>query len=160
MNKITKEDLKGLNHKEIVIFALFCAKQVVHLNTSEKANKCIEIVELWLEGKVTANAAGYAANAAAHAAHAGYAGGYAGYAAAHAAGYAGYAAGYAAGGYAGYAGYAAGYAAGAAGAAAGYAAGAAGANKEEILNQQRAYLYELKNIDKILEEELLGVINE
>jgi len=46
--------LSELSHKNKVRFALFCAKQVKHLMNSKKATQAIDIVELFLEDKATA----------------------------------------------------------------------------------------------------------
>jgi hypothetical protein len=89
-----EEYLKQLSHRDCVLFALFCAKQVKP--TLPEAIKAIEVTERWLEGKATreecrdaayaanaanavVNAAAYAANAA-NAAYAAYAAAYATYA--------------------------------------------------------------------------------
>ena len=139
MKEITREDLKPLNHRQKVVFALFCANQVYDKwKNIPEAVKAIEVTEKWLEGKATAKECKAAANAA-----------YAGYAAAV----------YAAANAAANAAYATNAAAGATYAVAGavYAAAnaAAYANKQQAIKEQHKYLYELINIDKILEETLL-----
>jgi len=109
----SKSDLSKLPHILQVYFALFCAKQVAHLVKPEHkvvCDKALETVELWFNGKATAEECKTAANA------------YVAYATAYAAAYAYYAA-YAAANAADAA-YAAAYAADAADAAA-YAADAA-----------------------------------
>ena len=82
-----KQWLEKLSHKSNVMFALFCAKQVIHLVNNDEAKVAINTVERWLDGKATAEECGaataaayHAANAAAYAANAAAA-----YAAAHAA---------------------------------------------------------------------------
>ena len=74
-----------LSHKDMVQFALFCAKQVIHLIDIPEVHECIRVVELWLEGKASAEDCERAANAAAdaawHAAGAARAVAYAAYAA-------------------------------------------------------------------------------
>lgn len=52
MKKIELEDVNKLNHKQQVMFALFCAQQVTHLvHTKHKdiALKVINLTKLWLE---------------------------------------------------------------------------------------------------------------
>jgi hypothetical protein len=135
---IDKNMIDKLDHKMQVMFAIFCAKQVIDLvdaSHKEVCLKAIEAAEGFVEGKVSKEecyAAGYAASAA----------GYAASAAASAAGYA--------------AGCAAGYAAGC---AAGYAAGYAAASaafltfaKKGVEQEQIRYYNELLNFDKIVEE--------
>jgi hypothetical protein len=121
--------LKELPHKDVVRFALFCAKQVVSQNQIPEAKEAIKVVELWLEDRATQGECGRAAAYAARAARAAAA--YAACAAADAA----------------YAAYAAARAA--ARAAAAYAAGAT--NKETLIQEQMDYLREL--IIKNLPEE-------
>jgi hypothetical protein len=122
------------------MLALFCAKQVIHLATDERAKIAVEVVERWLEGKAsreeckTAGGDAYAAAAAGYAAAAAHA--------AYAAGDAAYA--YAAAAYAAYA-------------AAAYAAYAAGEDtREKLLQQQWDYYDQLLNEDRYFEEIVLG----
>jgi len=145
-----KNMLDKLDHKMQVMFAIFCAKQVIDLvdaNYKEACLKAIEATEGFVEGRVSKEecyAAAYAAGGASFNGRGGGAAGAAGYAA-NAAGAAGYAAG-AAG--------AAANAAGAAGAAAN-AAGAAGAAvlaRKDVEQEQIRYYNELLNFDKIVEE--------
>ena len=167
-----------LSRKDKVRFALFCAKQAIHLTEAPEAKECIRVIELWLEGKASADDCERAANAyiayanhaahayiaAAHAAHAAAAAAHAATAinaaataaraAAHAATNAAYAAAYAT-----YAATATVYAnaATAAATAAIYAATYANtANTADIKQAQMRYLYELINIDSIVEQTLLG----
>jgi hypothetical protein len=126
--------LKELPHKDVVRFALFCAKQVVSQNQIPVAENAIKVVELWLEDRATREECGRAAYAAARAADAAYA---AAYAAAARATYAADADAAAA--------YAGAYAAAAAAAAAG------ATNKETLKQEQMDYLREL--IIKNLPEE-------
>ena len=69
--------LKKLDHKNQVRFALRCAKSVAQ---NPAGARCIEVVELWLDGRASAEecrqaayAAADAADAAAYAAYAAYA---------------------------------------------------------------------------------------
>jgi len=54
--------LNELSHKNKVRFTLFCAKQVKHLIDSKEAMQAIDIVELFLEDKATAEECRKAAN--------------------------------------------------------------------------------------------------
>ncbi len=141
LKTITKEQLKLLNHHKQVMFALFCAKQVVHVADSEDALKCIEVVEKWLDGKASdeeCRIAGTTANAAGNACYAtGNAADYAGYAADYGADYAANAAGNAY--YAARAGY--------------YANDAK--DEEKLILEQNDYYDSLLNIDKYAEELIL-----
>jgi hypothetical protein len=122
-----EEYLKQLSHRDCVLFALFCAKQVKP--TLPEAIKAIEVTERWLEGKATREEcrdAAYAANAVVNAAA------YAAYAA-----YAANAAN------AAYAAYAAAYAT--------YATDATA-----LKEAQMEYLYELLYVDEIFEQKVLG----
>ena len=136
-NSPTNDDLKKLSHIYQVKFAIFCARQVIHLVDEKYLSTCektIEVVEKWLIGEAsdeecsaTANAAYATANAAA------YAAAYAAYAAAHAA-------------------YAAAYAAITANAAAYAANAAAHANdKQKLINEQWEVYNDLLNINVCLE---------
>ncbi len=123
------EDLQKLPHNFQIMFAIFCAKQVVHLvqeKDKEVCLKAIEVAEAFIEGKATKEQAYAAAHAAAYAA-------YAAYAAAHAA-----------------------YAACAAADAA-YAAHAAcaAADKQKLIKEQWKYYNELLNFEKNFEEMVL-----
>ena len=140
MKQIERSDLEKLSHRKQVQFAIFCAKQVIHLVKPEHKKVCetaIHTAELFLEGKATKedcrNAAANAANAAYAAAAAAYA------AAANAAAYAANAAAYAA--------YAAAYAAAA-------AAHAAKKDKNKIIKDQWTYYEELskENSVRFIEE--------
>ena len=130
MKRLTKQDLEKLNHHKQVLFACFCAEQVIHLVEEKHKQVCLKAIKvayLFLEGKATkedcqgAAYAATAANAAAAAAIAAYAAAYAANAATYAADAAAYAATYAA-----YAANAAAYAAN----AATYAAYVANAKKQ------------------------------
>ena len=163
--------IEQLSRKDKVRFALFCAKQAIHLTKAPEAKECIRVIELWLDGKASAddceraaNAATYAANTAntathathaahaaanaAHAAHAATAAAYATYAATNTANTANTAT---------YAVRATAYA-NAATAATAYAAAyaTAAATAADIKQTQMRYLYELINIDSIVEQTLLG----
>ena len=77
-------DLKKLSYEKQVMFALYCARQTIHLTDLPEAHKCIEVIEAYLLGKASkeeckaaraaaaayaaAGAAVHAADAAAHAA--------------------------------------------------------------------------------------------
>jgi hypothetical protein len=136
------EYLNKLSHKDCVMFALFCARQVEDgWKDVKECREAIETVERWLEGKATEKECKIAADAAA-------------YAAADAAADAAYAAAATTGAYAAYA--AAAYAAYAAYAAAAYASDAY-ADDDAIKEIQMNYLYELIYIDEILEERVLRV---
>ena len=54
--------IETLSHKDQVQFALFCAKQVIHLTGNPGAYECIRVVELWLEGKASVEDCGRAAD--------------------------------------------------------------------------------------------------
>jgi hypothetical protein len=127
---VTKEMLEKLDHRKQITFAVFCARQVIHLVADEHRKACLDAIEAaegFVEGRTTREECRAAAGAA-------------------------YAAGYAAGAaYAGYAAAAAGYAA----AYAAYAAAnAADADKQAIELEQIRYYNELLNFDKIVEEAL------
>ena len=67
MEQLTDSDLEKLSHNFQVRFALFCAKQVIHLvNFKDKAvcENAILTTEKWLEGKATAEECRIAASAA------------------------------------------------------------------------------------------------
>ena len=64
VKEITIDNLRELSRKNCVRFALFCANQVAHIETSEKAQECRDIVERWLEGKASSKECRDAANAA------------------------------------------------------------------------------------------------
>ena len=156
--QLARSDIAKLPHRRQVMLALFCAKQVIHLATDERAKIAVETVERWLEGKASVEECRKAAAAAdaAYAAGAAYAAdaAYAAYAAGGAAGAAADAA-YAAG--AADAAYAA--AAGAAAYATAYAGDAAGKDKDaraRILQQQWDYYDQLLNEDRYFEEIVLG----
>jgi hypothetical protein len=56
MKQIQEEDLAKLAHREQVVFALFCAKQVHHLveeKHKKAVDKCINITERWIVGEAT-----------------------------------------------------------------------------------------------------------
>lgn len=56
MEVIDKSYLEKLPHKMQVVFALFCAKQVEHLvseQDKEAFDRCIDVVERWLEGRAS-----------------------------------------------------------------------------------------------------------
>ena len=159
LNRVSKEELQKLSHKNQVRFALFCAKAVSHLNPNHEAQLAIRTVELWLDNKATveeckkaadagyagayaaADATDYASYAGAHAAYAGAA-----YADADAASYAAGAAAHA--GCAAHAARAASYA------AAAYAGAHAAAAKNKAIQAQREYydslLYINENFEKII----------
>jgi len=132
-----KQWLEKLSHKSNVMFALFCAKQVIHLVNNDEAKVAINTVERWLDGKATAEEC----RAAAATAYAATATAYAAYAAAAATAYA-----------AAYADAAAAYAAAYADAAAAYAATTAAAATYEVKEQQIEYL-RILYIDSLPEEE-------
>jgi hypothetical protein len=143
MKSPTKQNLSKLSHTKQIYFAIFCAKQVLHLvepKHKEAATRAIETAIAYTEGKATkedCNAA-YAAYAAADAAAD---------AAAAAAAYAAADAAAAAAAYAAYAADAA-YAA--------YAAAAAAASdKQTIIEAQWIYYDMLLNTDKYFEEIVL-----
>ena len=65
MQLITKADLKLLSHKDQVRFAIFCVKQVEgQWKAIPACVKATATVELWLEGKATAEECRSAADAA------------------------------------------------------------------------------------------------
>jgi hypothetical protein len=169
---VSAEDLHKLPHKYQVVFAVFCAEQVIGLARKQDKEVClraIEVAKRWLRGEVSeeecrvagdyAYAAGYAA---AYAIDAGAAGAARATGAAHAAGAAGAAAyaaacvGYAAG--VGYAAHAAANAARAATCVGGACAGGAvaGKYKNKVAEEQWNYYYELLNLDSNLEKILVG----
>ncbi len=126
---IQTTDLKKLPQEYQVRFALFCAKQVIHLTENPEAKACIKTIENYLLGKASAKDCRKAADAA-YAAGAGVV--------VHAAGAAAY---YAAGTGVGQAGrYAADY----------YAAVYAGAVEAKVIEDQWVYYNELLNIDSII----------
>jgi len=131
-----KNDIQLLSNKDVVRFALFCARQVEDdWKGIPECKAAIEVAERWLEGKATKEEckdAAYAAYAAAAYAAAAYA-------AANAAANAAYAAvnTYAA-------------------ANAANAANAADANKEKTVGEQWEYYNELLHFDEIAEKALLG----
>jgi hypothetical protein len=134
---VTKEMLDKLDHKMQVMFAVFCAKQVIDLvdaKNKEVCLKAIEAAEGFVEGKVSKEECSAAA-AAAYAIARAYAD------AAYAAAYAAYAA----------AAYAAAAAAAYAADAAAYAAADA-KNKEVVVLEQIRYYKELLNFDNIVEQ--------
>ena len=85
--KVTQYNIGLLSHKDMVRFALFCAKQVD--SKAPEAIACVDVVERWLVGEATSDEC----NAAANAANAYYVG--AAYYAARAAYYTAYTANYA-----------------------------------------------------------------
>ena len=127
--------LEKLDYKMQVMFAVFCARQVIHLVKDEHVAVCIKAIETaegFIEGRASKEEC--FAVAAAYAAYAGYAAAAAGYAADAAAAYA----------VAAYAAANAAYA----------AANAADADKQAIELEQIRYYNELLNFDKIVEEAL------
>ena len=82
MELITRQDLEKLNHHKQILFACFCAEQVIHLVAEADKPVCLKAIQtayLFLEDKATqeecrvaaaANAAAYAAASAASAASA------------------------------------------------------------------------------------------
>ena len=156
MKSPTKENLEKLSHHKQVMFACFCAEQVIHLVKEEHKSVCLKAVQtayLFLEGKASKEECGSAANAAAAAyayataaayANAAYANAaYAAYANATAAAYANAA-------------YAANAAATAAATAAANTAYAnADANKEQTIKEQWNFYDQLLNGDKYFEEIVL-----
>ena len=79
MKQLQSSDLEKLSHNFQVSFAVFCAKQVLHLVDAKDKQVCenaILTAEKWLIGTASSEdckAAAYAANAANAAAHAAYA---------------------------------------------------------------------------------------
>jgi hypothetical protein len=128
--EVTVDNISKLSRKDIVRFALFCAKQVD--SKAPEAIACINVVERWLDNKATSDEC----RAAAHAAFAADAA-YAAYAAARAAA------------------HAAADAADAAANAANTTAYAAAAYSTDAQVAQEQYLYELLHIDDIIEQTLL-----
>ena len=120
--------------KEIRLFAVWCARQVEHLNTDPRVKQCNDVSERFTNGEATQEELA-AAEAAAGAAAAAWAAGAAAEAAAWAAGAAAEAAAWAAGAAAWAAAEAAAWAAGAAWEAVREAAGAAGADQEKELRR-------------------------
>jgi hypothetical protein len=137
VKQITREDLKKLSNIKQIKFAVFCAKQVIHLvrdKDKEVCIKAISIVEAYLENKASKEDCKLAAYAAAADAAA------------------------AAAAYAAYAAAAADAAAAAAAAAyAAYAAYAAAADEEKIIEAQWSLYDQLLNGDKYFEEIVLNV---
>ena len=133
VKELRSKDLEKLPHELQVTFAIFCAKQVIHLVKDEDKKVCvkaIETAEAYLEGKASKEDCKAAANAAANAAA---------YAANHAAANAANAAAYTAN-YADYAAYNTAYNAAA---NAAHAAYAAASKKEEIIKAQWDYYNDL-----------------
>ena len=65
-NSPLREDLEKLPHMHQVRFAVFCARQVIHLVEPKylaMCTKAIETVELFLEGRASKEECAYAANA-------------------------------------------------------------------------------------------------
>jgi hypothetical protein len=165
-NTVSAEDLRKLPHRYQVMFAVFCAEQVVGLireRDKEICSKALETTKRWLRGEVSTEECRAAARAAGcriggYASHAAFAAAGAAGDAAHAAIYTTNAAANAARSYA----YAAAYASGAGGAyAAAYAAvnaarGYAGKNETTLVKEQWDYYNELLNLDENLEKILVG----
>ena len=128
--EVTNENIAQLKHRDIVIFALFCAKQVERKVNNIEAIKCMRVTELWLDGKATveecmhAADTGYAANNIGYTTDCDYAAVNAAYIV-----------------YTTNAVY--------------YAAYAADTKVNKV--KQEEYLYELININEIVEQQLLGV---
>lgn len=59
--KIEENYLNLLSHRECVLFALFCAKQVEQ--TLSEAIEAIEVIERWLDGKASEEECGVTAEA-------------------------------------------------------------------------------------------------
>jgi len=163
-NSPTREDLKLLSHTYQVKFAVFCARQALHLVNKKDLSICenaINMAERWLIGEATVEECKAAADAAAYdaayaAAAAAYAASAAAYAAAAAAADAADAADAAA-----YAAAAAAYAAADAAAAAYAAAYAADANKQQVVNEQWEVYNDLLNINLCLEKAIgLSVVSD
>lgn len=149
MNPLNKDDLAKLSHRFQVSFALFCAKQVLHLTNLKEAHECIRIVEAWLVGEASSEDCRKAADIAAT-----YAAGNANanttadaYSAVNAVAYTA-AARAAARAYS-----AAAYSATA---AAGYAAAVSISNKENIIKAQWDYYFELLEFDDRFENIVIG----
>jgi len=53
--EVTEENIGLLSYRNKVQFALFCVKQAIHLTDSHEAHKCVDVLELWLEGKASAD---------------------------------------------------------------------------------------------------------
>ena len=141
MRILNKEDLQKLPHKFQVMFAVFCARQVIHLVKEEEVKavclKAIEAAEGFIEGKVSKEECKEAAanTIAVHAISAAYTAYAAAYAAANAAKY-----------------HISLYTA----ANAAYnAANAVGVNKEQIVKEQWDHYYELLNFEKNFEKIML-----
>ena len=69
---INKEDLNKLPHSFRIMFAVFCAKQVIHLvdeKHKEVCLKAIEVAEGFIEGKYSREVAASAARSATAAAN-------------------------------------------------------------------------------------------
>jgi hypothetical protein len=148
---VSAEDLHKLPHKYQVMFAVFCAEQVVGLIREQDREVCVKAIEVtkkWLRGEVSKEECRAAANAA-----------YTTYAAVRAARAAAGAA-CAAATYAAHATYTT-YTAGSAACTAIYAANAiyafhAGENRNNLVKEQWNYYYELLNLDETLEKILVG----
>ena len=148
-NSPSQDDLSLLSHRFQVMFALFCARQVENKWKDVKESvEAVEIVERWLEGKVTAKECASAAHAAYASAHATSA--YAAYASAHAASASVYASTSA---YAYASAYASAYAASAASAT--YASASTSIGRKELIKSQWKYYNELLHFDDIAEKTLL-----
>jgi hypothetical protein len=142
---VSTEDLNKLPHRYQVMFAVFCAEQVVGLVKEQYRETCLKTIDTakkWLRGEVSTEEC-IAAGDYAAARTAGCATGYAGAAASAA--------------------YAAAYASGTGGAyAAAYAANAAGDaayadnNENKVVKEQWNYYHELLNLDSTLEKILVG----
>jgi hypothetical protein len=149
--------LNKLPHRYQVMFAIFCAEQVIGLVREQDREVCLKAIEVakrWLRGEVSeeeckaaagyasatgANAAAYASGAAPYAAHAAARAARAAYASVNAADAA----------------FAAIYAAGAADIA--HAAGGyADKNRNKVIKEQWGYYNELLNLDENLEKILVG----
>lgn len=139
MINLTEEQLEKLPCHFQIAFALFCAKQVIHLveaEDKEACNNCIEVVEAYLEGKATREDCEKVANAAysdAHFTHAASATYYTAYAAANIT-----------------------HIFIANTVAAASAAATFATNKEQTLKEQHQYYQELLNFDNIANNLLLG----
>jgi hypothetical protein len=152
---VSAEDLRKLPHRYQVMFAVFCAEQVIGLVKEQDRKVCLKAIEVtrgWLRDEVTTEEckavarAAHAATCAIDAAHAIYATCAAGYAAAAAGGgYAACAADAAAAAYTAYT------------ADAAYAyAFHAGKNRNKVIKEQWNYYYDLLNLDENLEKILVG----
>ena len=138
MEVVSKKDLAKLSHRYQVMFAVFCAEQVIHLvdpKCKEICLKAIGAAKGWIRGEATAEECRAAAYDAA-------------YDAATAAAYDARAAANAAANAAAYDARAAAYAA--------RAAAYAKKDKKKIVKQQWDYYSELLNLDENLEKILVG----